>query len=145
MTTQIENRESNAVLLRQHGLKATPQRLQVMQLLSDAQKPLSIIELQKNSGKEALDSVTIYRSLEVLVEKSLVRPVDLRHGHTDYELVREGAHHHHLVCEKCGTIEDFDWCPEENLKKKILKNTTKFAKLTDHSLEFFGLCKKCAY
>lgn len=144
MTTKIQNNELNSVLLRQYGLKATPQRLQILQLLLDAQKPLSITELQKKSGKESLDSVTIYRSLETLVEKSLVRPVDLRHGHTDYELVREGKHHHHIVCENCGAIEDFEWCPEEELKKKVLKNTTAFAKLTDHSLEFFGLCKKCA-
>ena len=124
-----------------HGLKVTPQRLQVLKLLAEVQKPVSIAELQK---KAQLDSVTLYRSLETLVGKSLVRPVDLRHGHTDYELVSEGKHHHHIVCEKCGAIEDFDWCPETNLKNKILTNTKSFAKLTDHSLEFFGVCKKCA-
>jgi Fur family ferric uptake transcriptional regulator len=105
---------------------------------------VSIADLQKKAGKERVDSVTLYRSLETLMEKSLVRPVDLRHGHTDYELVQEGKHHHHIVCEKCGAIEDFEWCPDEALKNKILKNTTNFKKLTDHSLEFFGICKKCA-
>ena len=104
---------------------------------------MSIIELQKKSGKEVLDSVTLYRSLETLVEKSLVRPVDLRHGHTDYELVREGTHHHHIVCEKCGAIEDINWCPESDLKNQILKKSKNFTHLTDHSLEFFGLCKRC--
>ena len=106
---------------------------------------MSITDLQKKSGKEALDSVTLYRSLETLVEKSLVRPVDLRHGHIDYELVRDGAHHHHIVCEKCGVIEDINWCPESELKSAILKKSSSFAQLSDHSLEFFGLCKRCEH
>jgi Fur family ferric uptake transcriptional regulator len=138
------NDTPHATLLRSHGLKATPQRLLVLRLLTGSKKPVSIIDLQKKAGKEQVDSVTLYRSLETLMEKSLVRPVDLRHGHTDYELVQEGKHHHHIVCEKCGAIEDFEWCPEEVLKNKILKNTSNFKKLTDHSLEFFGVCKKCA-
>jgi len=102
--------DTHTTLLRSRGLRATPQRLQVLGLLAVAKRPVSIPELQKKAGKQALDSVTLYRSLETLVEKSLARPVDLRHGHTEYELVGEN-HHHHVVCEKCGRIEDIDWCP----------------------------------
>ena len=139
------SREDYSELLRSHGLKATPQRLQVLGLLVNSKKPVSIVELQKKSANadQSMDSVTLYRSLEALVEKMLVRPVDLRHGHTDYELIRAGKHHHHIVCEKCGAIEDFEWCPEIELKKNILTNTSNFATLNDHSLEFFGVCKKC--
>ena len=143
----IKEHDTYATLLRTHGLKATPQRVQVLGLLAATKKPISIPELQEKAGKGAgeLDSVTLYRSLETLVEKSLARPVDLRHGHTDYELTTDREHHHHIVCENCGAIEDFEWCPEPNLEKKILKNTRNFSKLTDHSLEFFGVCKKCAH
>jgi Fur family ferric uptake transcriptional regulator len=138
----IKDKDTYASLLRTHGLKATPQRVHVLGLLAKAKKPVSIAELQKKADS-SLDSVTLYRSLETLVQNSLARPVDLRHGHTDYELTSDREHHHHIVCEKCGAIEDFEWCPEPSLEKKILKNTG-FAKLFDHSLEFFGLCKKCA-
>jgi Fur family ferric uptake transcriptional regulator len=134
----------HTALLRTHALKATPQRLQVLSLLAAQKKPVSIAELQESAGRDSIDAVTLYRSLDTFVEKSLVRPVDLRHGHVDYELISEPTHHHHLVCEKCGAIEDFEWCPDSVLEKKILKQTAKFAKLSDHSLEFFGLCKKCA-
>jgi Fur family ferric uptake transcriptional regulator len=140
ISTQIEYTS----LLRSHGLKATPQRVQVLSLLATQKKPMSIAELQKKSTKNnAIDTVTLYRSLDTLIKSELVRSVDLRHGHTDYEFIGEGAHHHHLVCEKCGAIEDFDWCPEESFKQKILKNTSQFAAVTDHSLELFGICKKC--
>ena len=140
--------QSDVELLRTHGLKATPQRLEVLRLLAQSSKPISIAELQKATHKgvvkTTLDTVTLYRSLETLVEKSLVRPVDLRHGHTDFELVREGKHHHHIVCTKCGAVADFEWCPEDSLKTNILTKTPSFASLADHSLEFFGLCKNCA-
>ncbi len=144
----IRETDTYTELLRSHGLRATPQRILVMELLANTERPMSISQLQKNaltkSAHTALDMVTLYRSLETLVGKSLVRPVDLRHGHVDYELVREGKHHHHLVCEKCGAVEDFTWCPNEKLQKNILENTKNFATLTDHSLEFFGVCKKCS-
>jgi Fe2+ or Zn2+ uptake regulation protein len=133
-----------ASLLRSHGLKATPQRVRILTLLADQKKPVSITELQTKAGKGNIDTVTLYRSLEVLMKNELVRPVDLRHGHTDYEMVGKAGHHHHLVCEKCGAIEDFDWCPEDEFKKNILKKTSQFSSVTDHSLELFGICKKCA-
>jgi Fur family transcriptional regulator, ferric uptake regulator len=153
MTMQNDTRY--AALLRTHGLKATPQRMQVLSLLAVQKKPVSIAELQqkaklgvKGAKKSSIDTVTLYRSLEALMKNDLVRPVDLRHGHTDYELVEEGKHHHHIVCEKCGVIEDFNSFPEDELKKAFKKNSakksSKFATLTDHSLELFGICKKCA-
>jgi Fe2+ or Zn2+ uptake regulation protein len=131
-------------LLRERSLRATPQRLQVLGLLARAKKPLSIPELQEKAGKQQIDSVTLYRSLETLVENSLARPVDLRHGHVDYEFVGDDKHHHHIVCEKCGRIEDIDWCPEKDFEKKIVKHAKHFSRLTDHSLEFLGLCTSCA-
>jgi Fur family ferric uptake transcriptional regulator len=130
-------------LLRSHGLKATPQRLLVLKLLAAQKKPASIAELKKRAGRNKIDNVTLYRSLDSFVEKSLVRPVDLRHGHTDYELVTDPKHHHHIVCENCGKIEEFEWCPDAGLESRLLKKTSNFAKLSDHSLEFFGLCKTC--
>ncbi len=146
--TASKSADSYAVLLHAHGLRATPQRLQVLDVLAHTSKPMSITELQKklsSSAKNAsVDTVTLYRSLETLVGKALVRPVDLRHGHTDYEFVQEGKHHHHLICESCGLVEDFAWCPNEKLQKEILTTTSHFAKLTDHALEFFGVCAKCA-
>ena len=129
-------------MLRSHGLKATPQRIQVLELLSKTNKPAGIPDLLANKRAASLDTVTLYRSLEALVGAQLVRRVDLRHGHGDYELVREGSHHHHLVCEKCGDIEDIHWCPDVRFEKRILADS-RFAKLTDHSIEFFGICNKC--
>jgi Fe2+ or Zn2+ uptake regulation protein len=133
-----------ASLLRERGLKATPQRLQLLALLSRAKRPVSIPELQAGAEGGGMDTATFYRGLETLTAATLVRKVDLRHGHTDYELMENGKHHHHLVCTICGHIEKFTWCPDNKLRKQILKQTKGFTGLDDHSLEFFGVCKKCA-
>jgi Fe2+ or Zn2+ uptake regulation protein len=113
-------------------------------VLDKAKKPMGIAELQEEYGSRNIDTATFYRGLETLADVSLVRRVNLRHGHMDYELSREGDHHHHIVCTNCGEVEDFDWCPDEKLRNQILKRTKRFSSLNDHALEFFGMCKKCA-
>jgi Fur family zinc uptake transcriptional regulator/Fur family ferric uptake transcriptional regulator len=129
--------------LRARGLKATPQRLTVLALLERAERPVGIPELRAKTNGKMLDTVTLYRSLETLFDAELVRKVDLRHGHADYELVR-GDHHHHIICVKCGDIENIAWCPDDRLKQEVLKSAKRFQTLRDHSLEFFGTCKKCS-
>jgi Fe2+ or Zn2+ uptake regulation protein len=129
--------------LQSKGLRATSQRLELLQILTEAGKPMGIAELQELSKGEVMDTATFYRGLETFTEAGLVRKVNLRHGHMDYEITHEGDHHHHVVCQKCGEIESFDWCPDNTLRNQILKNTS-FSSIDDHALEFFGLCKKCA-
>jgi Fe2+ or Zn2+ uptake regulation protein len=113
-------------------------------VLQRAKEPISIVEVEKKLIRAPIDRVTLYRTLETLVDVSIVRPVDLRHGHVDYELIEEGKHHHHIICEKCGYLEDFEWCADREAEEKALKATKHFASLSDHSYEFFGICKKCA-
>lgn len=137
--------ESNyETLLRTHGLRATIQRVALVREMDRADRPLGIGELQERVSTGSIDTVTFYRILEALTEAGLVRKVNLRHGHMDYELVRSEDHHHHMVCTKCGTIESFDWCPDTRLRASILKKTKHFSSIDDHALEFFGVCDQCA-
>jgi Fur family ferric uptake transcriptional regulator len=136
--------EKYTEMLRKQGLKITPQRLELISLLSQLKKPMSAHEIKAKWKQGDIDTVTLYRALDALVDASIVRRVDLQHGHTDYELVMPGEHHHHLVCTSCGTIEDFAGCPGKNMEKLALKSSSMFASLREHSLEFFGTCKACA-
>jgi Fur family transcriptional regulator, ferric uptake regulator len=139
----MTNEQEYAELLRKRGLKATSRRLYLLSLLAKAKSPMSTHELKSAWKKGATDVVTLYRALEALVTVHIVRRVDLRHGHTDYELITPGEHHHHLVCTRCGTIEDFEQCPVD-IEQLALKRSTKFASLREHALEFFGTCNTCA-
>lgn len=131
-------------LLQESELKATPRRLHLLSLLAKANKPLSAHEFKDIWKQGKTDVVTLYRALEALASAGIVRRVDLQHGHTDYELVISGEHHHHLVCTGCGTIEDFAECPIKPIERRALRGSSKFSSLQEHSLEFFGICNVCA-
>ena len=104
---------------------------------------MSSQEIASRREMRGLDQVTVYRTLEAFAEKNLVRRINLGHSHADYELVRE-RHHHHLVCTQCDAIEDFEGCGVDLLAAKALRQSERFASVTEHSVELFGLCKQCA-
>jgi len=92
---------------------------------------------------------TIYRTLSLLVQTGFLNKIDIGNGPSRYEY-RSGskkAHHHHLICTKCGKIIDYsDFIDEEEkLVKEAEKNIAgKYNfQVKDHNIEFYGLCKEC--
>ena len=133
-------------LLKEAGFKATPGRIALVTLLSETREPLTVTAIQEKLSalSTPLNTVTLYRALEGLVDRGLVRKVDFQHPHAHYELVVGKKHHHHMVCNNCGDIEDIETCEPRAVEKSALKHSKKFASIKTHSLEFFGTCKKCA-
>ena len=127
-------------LIREAGHRATPGRIALLETLQKAGKPMSISEiLDQMHG--TVDETTIYRTLDALKEKKIVRQLDFQHGHGEYELV-DAKHHHHLVCVQCNKVEDIVLETDLADEEKRIEREKKF-KILDHSLEFFGLCEKC--
>jgi len=91
-----------------------------------------------------INQTTLYRALESLTDSGVVRKVDLGHAHVHYEIVEGVPHHHHIVCNSCGKIEDIQNCGSDALEKKILGLSKTFHLIKSHSLEFFGVCNACA-
>ena len=137
-------KERHANLLKERRLKATPIRLALLHVLEAMHEPLGIHELidQLPKGIKA-DKVTVYRAIEAFIETGLVRQVNMRHGHTDYEFALV-PDHHHLVCTSCGRMEEFEECDIEHISKTVLRKHPNFVSIQDHALELFGLCKKCS-
>jgi Fe2+ or Zn2+ uptake regulation protein len=123
-------------------LRATPARIALMQLLETSDKPIDVKEMIDFLEKEDIktDPATVFRIVNMFTEKGLVKPIQLNEGKFRYELTTR-APHHHLVCEKCGNIEDISNCNIAALEKDIEQK--KQFKVTSHSLEFFGICKSC--
>jgi len=130
-------------LLHKAGYKATPGRLALLEILKAGTEPMSIQEILKKARTASLDQATVYRILSVLEKLGAVKQVNLRHGHADYEFV-DPKDHHHIVCVVCKRVEDFTGCGAEDVAEQALKQVKSFSKITQHSLEFFGVCKKCA-
>lgn len=129
-----------ARLLREKGFKATSGRLQLLETLKSAKKPLSVETLVEKL-EMYMDQATVYRAVEALVTAGIVRRIDLGHTHAHYELVTD-EHHHHVICESCGKIEDVE-LSEPRLERAALVAAPGFAQVRSHSLEFFGTCRSC--
>lgn len=130
-------------LLRETGLKATPGRIELLQFLRKEQKPLTVKEIVQGL-RGALDQVTVYRALEALTLKGVIRKVDMRHPHAHYEMVIGREHHHHLICTLCERVEDVAHCETGNLEYQVLRSSKEFTSIESHALEFYGVCKKCS-
>ena len=81
--------------------------------------------------------MTVYRTLYLLNELGIVRRLDLGDG-SRYELAED--HHHHIICESCGDISDFEECP---LDPERLPLKSADFEVRSHSLEVYGLCAVC--
>jgi len=136
-----DNRRMDDVarLLKEKGLRLTSQKKQVICTLNQTpQTVLQILSLLK-SKKISIDKATIYRILTSFVGLGLVKEIQFGDRETRYELIGD-EHHHHLICEECGGIEDVELSEKALLKE--VSNQSKF-QIKRHSLEFFGTCKKC--
>ncbi len=128
-------------ILKSKKLKVTPARMVVLEVFEHTEKPVSAEEVIKKVSKFKVDQVTVYRTLHSFEEVNIIRRVDMRKGAVFYELA--SLHHHHVICTKCGDVEDFDFCIGDTVEKKIVKHSKKFSKINDHSLELFSVCKPC--
>lgn len=127
-------------LLKTHGLKATPARISVLNALQTSKHPLRIEDVHDQMAATA-DPATVYRIINALVTAGLVQQVDFGEQSAYFEPT-DRAHHHHLVCTRCGLIADIDYCPTR-LEQNVLAQAAGFARIERHSLEVFGVCKKC--
>lgn len=128
-------------ILKNSGIKITKSRMAVLNVLQITSHPLdalAIFGILKNK-KIKIDPATVYRILEKLLSVGVVRQVDFREGKLRYELV--GDHHHHLVCQNCGKIDDYSGNCLDEIEKEILKRHRFIVR--DHALEFFGICRSC--
>ncbi len=130
-------------MLRGVGFRATKQRVAMLSFLHATKGPQSV-KTVADALKTKADFVTVYRALEALADKRIVVRIDLQHSHAHYELTSGRPHHHHLVCNSCGDIEDIAECPFPSFQERTLERAKKFASVQSHSLELFGTCNNCS-
>lgn len=129
--------------LKQSGYKNTKIRQAIIDLLLKSTTPLSAIQIQRkleNSGLETNKS-TIYREFAFLKDQKVIKELQLGEDKKRYEIEGEN-HHHHLICVKCETVEDFNLEKELDQEERQIARLKNF-KVLNHSLEFFGVCGRC--
>lgn len=128
-----------------HGVRFTTGRRRVVEALADAGGPLTASEIHGSVRSVPLSS--LYRSLGVLADAGVLARHHGPDETTRYELSELlTAHHHHLVCESCGSIVDVTVtdAQEERVDRLVdaLGADAGFV-VTGHRLEIEGRCPSC--
>jgi Fur family ferric uptake transcriptional regulator len=94
--------------IRAHGLRATPSRVAVLELLHRAPQPISHAEVMEALADLRCESTTLYRNLTDFVDAKLVRRADVGDHVWRFALVRDehdAMAHPHFVCTGCGSVQ----------------------------------------
>ncbi len=129
--------------LRERGFRLTPQREMVLSVMHHVEGFATADEIyaQVRTLSSSVDLSTVYRTLDLLQECSLVACVDPEDGQRRYELLGIHGPHLHLVCQSCGQVLGTDLGLVEPLAER-LKEQHGFALDLDH-LSLPGLCRDC--
>ncbi len=130
--------------LRDVGLKVTLPRIKILEILEKQtdQRHLSAEQVYKIllSENEEIGLATVYRVLTQFEAADLVSRHHFDGGNSVFELNR-GVHHDHIVCVKCGKVDEFTDPVIESHQKDIAEKLG--YQLTDHSLCLYGICSNC--
>lgn len=108
--------DSLRAMLRKAKLRVTAVRLRVLEVLGAQREALDAQQIEDRAALPAADRVTIYRTLNTLVDSGLAHRIDpgdriYRYSLTDHSHC-EGEHHHHehlhMVCDACGSVRCLD-------------------------------------
>ena len=129
--------------LKKAGLKITLPRRKILEIMEKTKQhhmsAEDIYRILLESGEE-IGLATVYRVLTQFEEAGLVVRRHFEGGQSVFELDL-GEHHDHLVCVKCGRVEEFVDEVIEKRQEEIAKQAG--YTITDHSLNIYGICPAC--
>ncbi len=123
----------------------TANRRTIVAVLAEAAGPLTLPEILAADGTLAQSSA--YRNLGVLVDAGAVRRLVHGGDHARYELAEQlTEHHHHLVCDECGTVVDVTLPPRvETTMDRSFHDAADRHNFTPshHTIDIYGVCAEC--
>ena len=120
------------------GYRITQPRRDVVKLLET--KPDGFGAEEIHGALPAVGRATVYRTIRLLLDIGVICKLVMRDGSTKYSLARV-EHHHHLVCVRCGTVEEFLDSTIERLVRAIGAEVS--GEILGHRIEFDVICKTC--
>ena len=125
--------------LRKANLRLTHVRRQIFAVLAETTKPLSVQEII--DCIDGVHFVSVYRSVDALLEAKLIKQVP-QGFKNKYELSDDfKPHHHHAICERCGSSISIRSPQVEKLMKRV--TVAAGLKPTKHHFETYGICQRC--
>ena len=133
--------EQAVALLKDHGLKSTPQRIAIYNYLcgTTAHPTVETIFSSLHPSHPTMSLATVYKTLKTLVEIGLVQELNVGEGNFRYD--GNCSEHGHIQCIQCGKVDDLCGIDFSPLNKMVEENTHYNVKW--NKLFFYGLCKDC--
>lgn len=141
-TDQYEKANFRA-LIEKDGLGDVEDRLNVIDLFLDIENHVTLEELMGLLRERGCDYDPHFmrQCMNRWVEHGFAQKKRFEGQPPRYEHRHLGKHHDHLICTKCGRIEEF-WNEEmERLQLRIA--TAKGFHMLQHKMEIYGLCNVC--
>ncbi len=128
--------------LSQQGYKLTRQRKAVAEVVVQAHTRFSAAEVLTQAQRTCPDLglTTVYRTLEILEQLSVIRRVHLDDGCEGFAPAT-AEHGHHLICSRCQETVEFEDCNMTSLLRRVADRTG--FTIEQHWLELVGVCPKC--
>lgn len=130
--------------LRQHELKMTLQRKRILHQAYQTHEHFSAETLHgwlREQDGAKVSRATVYRTLDLLEQGGFIQSLNTGSSELVYEHVLGHKHHDHMVCEACGTIEEFHDERIEELQEAAARKRGFIVQSHVHRL--MGLCRRC--
>ena len=142
MTRRAQAGPDVAALLAAKGVRATRQRLEVLNELARERDDVTAQalwhRLRERGSRTGL--ATVYRTLSLLNEQGVVDSLSHHGTELCYRLCT-AEHHHHLVCTSCHRVVEVEQCGLGDWLDEVGERYGFVA--TDHRVEIAGLCASC--
>lgn len=139
---QYLTEDSHIELLREAGLRSTPQRLAIVNEVFQRHHP-TVGEVYETVRRQfpTIGLATVYNTLRSLTERGYLRELPFGDA-TRFDVNVEP--HTNLVCTRCGRIEDSSDC--DDLIREIRSRVASGAGFKPESqrIDVYGLCSRCA-
>ncbi len=129
--------------IKQAGLKQTTQRETVLRAFLRGANYANAEEItrQAQALDKAIGASTVYRCLKLFVDAGLAVERRFLHVKTCYEKFNEDGAQDHLICIRCGTVQEFVDPLIQAVQDKVSQKLD--FKRTEHRMEIYGLCSTC--
>ena len=134
--------EAMVAVLKEHGLRITPQRLAVLKILAKSENHPEVDWIYRSIKKDfpTTSLATVYKTIHLLKELNQVLELGFADRGSRYD-GNKPYPHPHIICTSCGAIVDPEFSGMEELDTEMTEKSG--YEITHHRLDFFGLCPLC--
>ncbi len=129
-------------ILKEHGLKVTPQRLSIFRMLRNTNSHPNAEAIYKELQEEhpTMSLATVYKTVDTFVQCGLIQQLNV--GEDSYRYDADTSDHSHIKCTVCGQVSDLPTLSHLEALRQEVQNSTNFI-LSHEQLYFYGTCTSC--